>query len=315
MLSVIVPIYNSEEYLDRCLTSLMNQTYKDVEYILIDNGSTDNSNEICKGYVCKCGKFKLLRKKHGGVASARNLGLDNVKGDYITFVDSDDDLNPLMYEKMMSLISLNNADIAICNANNATEINRQISLEVEILNHDQAFFNVLENKISSHLWNKVFKKFLLEDIRISETDIAGDLSVMHLIFDKANKTVITKEKLYNYFINQNSVTHNPENNIRNKLDRANSFEARYLYALEKYKYQSERLFNLFIHFYLSSAVFIIINDDFKSELESIRLKLLSYKKNNFKKRLSLTDLILFQLVVNKKDKLIRCIFRFLKKRG
>ena len=102
LISVIIPVYNAEKFLKSCLDSVVNQTYKNLEIILVDDGSKDNSLEICKQYEKKDKRIKLICKKNGGAASARNLALTIAKGDYITFVDSDDFINLEMYEYLYS---------------------------------------------------------------------------------------------------------------------------------------------------------------------------------------------------------------------
>ena len=112
--SVIVPIYNTEKYLSRCIDSILNQTFKDFELLLIDDGSTDKSGEICDDYAKKDNRIKVFHKSNGGVSSARNLGLDEAKGDFIAFCDSDDWVSPDMYERLYKKAILFAADIIYC---------------------------------------------------------------------------------------------------------------------------------------------------------------------------------------------------------
>ena len=104
MISVIVPIYNVEKYLIKCIESIINQTYKDLEIILVDDGSTDSSGKICDEFATKDNRIKVIHKKNGGLSSARNIGLDICKGNYISFIDSDDYIELDMYEKMIKII-------------------------------------------------------------------------------------------------------------------------------------------------------------------------------------------------------------------
>ena len=114
LISVIIPVYKVERYLPRCIDSILSQTYKNIELLLIDDGSPDSSGDICDEYAEKDPRVRMFHKENGGVSSARNLGLDEAKGDYIGFVDSDDYIAPGMYEKLVELIEDNNADIAVC---------------------------------------------------------------------------------------------------------------------------------------------------------------------------------------------------------
>ena len=104
MISVIVPVYNVEKYLDNCVESIVNQTYKDLEIILVDDGSPDNCPAMCDEWAKKDSRIRVIHKENGGVSSARNIGLDNVTGEYIGFVDSDDYLESNMYELLLQLI-------------------------------------------------------------------------------------------------------------------------------------------------------------------------------------------------------------------
>ena len=110
-ISVIVPVYNVEKYLTKCVDSIMNQTYKDLEIILVDDGSTDNSGKICDEYVKKDKRFKVIHKKNGGLSDARNVGIKNSTGEYLSFIDSDDYIDNDMIECLYNACIKNNADI------------------------------------------------------------------------------------------------------------------------------------------------------------------------------------------------------------
>lgn len=112
-ISIIVPIYNCEKYLKKCIESILNQSYNNLEIILVDDGSTDNSGEICDGYAEKDTRIKVIHKENGGPSAARNLGLDIASGDYISFVDSDDFIHPQMYEALTYSIEKENADMSM----------------------------------------------------------------------------------------------------------------------------------------------------------------------------------------------------------
>lgn len=114
MISVIVPVYKAEEFLDRCVSSILNQTYKDLELILVDDGSPDGCPEMCDRYALADPRVKVIHKKNGGVSTARNAGLDAATGDYIAFVDSDDWIEPEMYQKMMEAAMAHDCDVVMC---------------------------------------------------------------------------------------------------------------------------------------------------------------------------------------------------------
>lgn len=115
LLSIIIPVYNSEKYLKKCLDSVATQTYSQWECLLIDDGSTDHSPEICKSYSERDSRFKYLRKKNGGVADTRNYGLEQVQGEYVGVVDNDDMLHPMMYQYLIDKLESTNSEVSCCN--------------------------------------------------------------------------------------------------------------------------------------------------------------------------------------------------------
>lgn len=116
-ISIIVPVYKAEPYLKKCIDSILNQTFKDFELILVDDGSPDRCGEICDEYALKDSRIKIIHKENGGQSSARNVGLDIAQGEYIGFVDSDDWIEPDMYKKLFKVLKNDNVDMAICNIN------------------------------------------------------------------------------------------------------------------------------------------------------------------------------------------------------
>src|SRR5690554_2285343 len=115
LISIIVPVYNVEQYIEKCMVSILSQTYRNIEIILIDDGSTDNSGNLCDTYSAIDPRVKVIHKKNGGISSARNSGLEVAMGEYIGFVDPDDWIETNMYESMYSNIKRNNSEICICN--------------------------------------------------------------------------------------------------------------------------------------------------------------------------------------------------------
>lgn len=124
MISIIVPIYNVEKYLPKCIESIINQTYTDLEILLIDDGSTDNSGLICDKYASIDNRIRVIHKKNGGLSDARNVGLDICKGKYISFIDSDDYIELTMYEKMIKIMINQKVDIVSCNYNHIYNNNK-----------------------------------------------------------------------------------------------------------------------------------------------------------------------------------------------
>lgn len=194
-ISIIVPIFNSEKYLERCLDSLINQTFKNIEIILVNDGSTDSSREIISRYLNKDNRLKCIDKKNEGQASARNLGLSIAKGEYISFIDSDDWIEINMLEKMYDFAIINNADVCMCGINYHYE--KQIIAELPklIKNKKEAFIDPL----MASPCNKVYKKSMLKNIKFYEGGIKyEDLYFNMIVYMNMKKIVHLQEIYYNY---------------------------------------------------------------------------------------------------------------------
>ena len=120
-ISVIIPVYKVEKYLNKCVESVINQTYKNLEILLVDDGSPDKCPEMCDAWAKKDSRIKVIHKQNGGVADARNIGIENATGKYIAFIDSDDYLNKTMYQKLFEKITTTNSDICMCGFINVYE--------------------------------------------------------------------------------------------------------------------------------------------------------------------------------------------------
>jgi glycosyltransferase involved in cell wall biosynthesis len=207
LVSVIVPIYNVELYLEKCLDSIINQTYKNLEIILIDDGSPDNCGKICDEYVLKDKRIKVIHKSNGGQSSARNIGLDIAKGEYIAFVDSDDYIADNMYKDLVDIAQKENADIAICAHYIVNYKGDRISQEDNISNLtiDEIRYLILMDKCSNYPWNKLYRADLFKNLRFYAGVYFEDMFIMPTLFFSAKKIVSTKEPYYYYNCkNQNS---------------------------------------------------------------------------------------------------------------
>lgn len=164
MISVIVPVFNVEKYLDRCILSIVNQTYLDIEIILIDDGSTDSSSVICDMWEQKDNRIKVIHKKNEGVSIARNTGIDAVQGEYVYFVDGDDYLENNAFEKMYNIIKKYDVDFVYCGFNQIDSIDRKIYDETSksnIRKKEEVLDEFFEQNITKTLmylpWNKLCK--------------------------------------------------------------------------------------------------------------------------------------------------------------
>lgn len=209
-LSVIIPIYNVEKYLRRCIESVLKQTYLNLEIILVDDGSTDGCEKICDEYKEKDERVSVIHKKNGGLSEARNFGLKLVTGEIVTYLDSDDYIDANMYEKMIKAMRDKEADIVVCGTyidyeDGSTKIKSE--KKEKILNTEEALIEL--NSFSSFdmsVCNKIFKKEIIKDIDFPVGKKSEDYFVMYQYFARAKKVVIINEAKYHYFQRSNSIS-------------------------------------------------------------------------------------------------------------
>lgn len=214
LISVVVPVYNVKDYLAKCIESIMNQTYKMLDIILVDDGSTDGSGEICMRYAAKEPRIRYFAKnKNGGLSAARNYGIEKACGDVIAFVDSDDYIEPDMYEKMAARMEEFSADIVACNFN---KVKNQIPVKGKVRCCETEEFRVFagdeidgllyrEYGICVAAWNKLYKKAIFDNIRYPVGKKFEDNFVVHEILSAAKKVVVLEEAYYNYVYREGSI--------------------------------------------------------------------------------------------------------------
>lgn len=234
ILSVIIPVYNTEKYLKECVDSVINQTFKDYEVILVDDASTDESGRICDEYAAKYSFIKAIHKEHGGPAHTRKAGLKEACGTYISYIDSDDYIEPQMYDFLIDKLIKYNADIAVCNIVIKTE-NSSIPL---YLNHKEGFYDKEKLKrdiyptmlfspdknmpgIHPSLCNKVVRRSIIENVIMGVTDeifFGEDGICTYPCMLDAESVYITFDKfLYIYRQNGESITHKYDKRLLRKL--------------------------------------------------------------------------------------------------
>lgn len=206
MISVIVPVYNSERYIKNCLESILCQTYRDLEIILVDDGSTDRSGLICDEFYEKDSRVKVIHKQNAGVSAARNDGLAIATGEYISFVDSDDELEPDMFELLLRNAQNHEAEISHCGYKRVDD-QRNLIKEVSgtgtilVQNCSDAIQCMLEGRyFVGGLWNKLFAARVIKDIQF-DTDLKNteDILFCVLAFQKAEQIVFEDKTKYIYY--------------------------------------------------------------------------------------------------------------------
>lgn len=191
LISVIVPVYNMERYLDKCVESIMAQTYTNLEIILVDDGSTDGSCYKCDAYSNTDCRIKVIHKTNGGLSSARNAGLDICKGDYVGFVDSDDFISPTMYEELLRECS-NNKTIATCSINHVTEdgiVTGTFQHSDEVVSAKQLLRNILCHDDDGSVCSRLFSRDIIGSIRFDENKLNEDVLFMVSIINNVERVV------------------------------------------------------------------------------------------------------------------------------
>ena len=210
-ISVVVPVYNSEEHISECIESILGQTYKNTELILIDDGSKDKSGEICDDYAKNDKRIKVIHTENRGVSAARNLGISLVSGDYVAFSDSDDTMRPDMLEFLLTIVKENEADVAMCGymrCENGTETPINGTGKKYIQTRAEALKCIIEGKLyTGSLCTKFFSVDLLKGITIPEKlKINEDVLLCYYAFKRADRMVFIDEPKYNYRISFTSST-------------------------------------------------------------------------------------------------------------
>ena len=200
--SIIVPVYNVEKYIEKCLKSLISQSYKNIEIILIDDGSKDNSGKICDTYKRKDSRIKVIHKENAGVSEARNLGIQKATGRYLCFVDADDFVMNDYIEYMHQLIVKESSDIAVCTKMFSNFNEEQSSDEmIEVLDGENAIIRILNYRMPIGVYSRIFKKDLIKDngIKFLKDIYMGEgFNFNVACFQKAKKVIISNYKVYYY---------------------------------------------------------------------------------------------------------------------
>ncbi|MCR5753326.1 MAG: glycosyltransferase [Acetatifactor sp.] len=212
LISIIVPVYNVEKYLKRCVESLINQTYRELEIILVDDGSKDDSGSICEEYARKDNRIRVIHQRNGGLSCARNTGIENATGEYLLFVDSDDYISLKMCETLLNIIRQEEADIAICRYRRFGQERFEGVSDGEHSVRTLTTMEALEalygpdGEVFTVSWNKLYRRRVIGEIRFPVGKINEDEHTTYRFLTAARKIVFTSEVLYYYFRNSASIT-------------------------------------------------------------------------------------------------------------
>ena len=217
LVSIVVPVYNAEKYVDRCIESILGQSYTNIEVIIIDDSSKDNSLAICRKYSEQDKRVKVFSKENKGVSAARNLGIEKARGEYLMFADADDYIDKDMVGDMLGLLKENGADIAVSGwiyEDDTVMINHPIKHEGNVAADRNTAIHMIQTRSDEYcgyLWNKLFRSSMIKsnNIRLDEDlRIMEDLLFCIRAFLKAEKTVFTPEAYYHYYHHTDNATGN-----------------------------------------------------------------------------------------------------------
>ncbi len=285
LVSVIVPIYNVEAYLEKCITSIINQTYTNIEIILINDGSTDTSLKICQEYQKLDNRIIILNKNNEGLSAARNDGIAKSKGKYICFIDGDDYISPNYIEKLYNDLTKHKADISVCNfyyENYQGSLTKKKECQNQIYTSTEALKDIflIQKNLEIMVWNKLYKKelFTKNNITFPKSMIHEDNFVTYKLFAKSKRISLINDKLYYYVQRNNSITNTYS---KKRLDVLKSIDEIKAYFI------SRKDLNEAINCYEFSTYLTIINllIDKKEDPDTLN-KLIKIIKNNKKSYLN-----------------------------
>jgi glycosyltransferase involved in cell wall biosynthesis len=316
--SVIVPVYNVEKFIDKCLNSLVKQSLKEIEIIVVNDGTKDNSQKIIDKYVKKYpDKIKSYIKENGGQGSARNYGLKKATGEYIGYVDSDDFVEKDMYKKLYNKAKENNYDIVVCGNYNVSEDYQNKNIDAFINNYNTDLENIFFGKMA--VWNKIYKRDILikNKLEFKEKVWYEDLAFTLKAIMNSNTFAFIDEPLYDYLIREGSTMNN--SNVKRNLEILEAFNdiLSYIQHNKKEEYFSKIEFLAIDHIYISAIVRVLkaeADDKVKREtinklIDYMNKKFPNYKNNKYINTLSKNRKIIYKLINIKMYGLINLIFK------
>lgn len=247
-LSVILPVYNMEKYLKKCLNSILLGSFKDFELIIINDGSTDNSEKIILEFMKKYKeKIIYIKKENEGLSETRNCGLKHAKGEYISFIDSDDFIEKDMYETMVKKLEEFPFDIVVCDVNLVYEDSKRINTITSGYTHDIKDKETIKKTMPYFyptVWNKIYKKEIIQNISFLKNVWYEDLEFMLKLYPSINSIGVVKKPLYNYLQRKNSITYTYNNKLYDIINNMESVLAFYKQngKYEEYKSELEYLY-------------------------------------------------------------------------
>ena len=207
LLSVVIPVYQVEKYIGQCLDSVLAQTYTNLDIILVDDGGTDSSVDICREYQKQDNRIRIISQENGGLSKARNVGVEHAYADLVTFIDSDDFIHPNMFATMIPYMEEYNLDIISCTSTRKNIVIKEMigTGKLECYDHRTAVsMGLRDDNVSA--WGKIYKKELLEKVQFPVGRVFEDLGTLYKIFNECNKVGWLDYQFYHYIKRENSIT-------------------------------------------------------------------------------------------------------------
>lgn len=319
--SIIVPVYGVEKYIDKCLDSLVKQSLKEIEVIVVNDGTKDNSQKIIDKYVKKYpDKIKSFIKENGGQGSARNYGLEKASGEYIGYVDSDDFIEKDMYKKLYNKAKEKDYDIVVCGNYNVSEDYQNKNVDAFISNYNSDLENIFFGKMA--VWNKIYKRDILvkNKLEFKKKVWYEDLAFTLKAIINSNTFAFINEPLYDYLIRVGSTMNN--SNVTRNLEILDAFDDILIYIKhnKKEEYLEKIEFLAIDHIYISAIVRVLKADADKNIKKETIEKLINYmnknfpnyKSNKYINTLSKNRKIIYKLINMKMYSLINLVFKIKK---
>lgn len=286
LISIIVPVYNTAPYLDKCVTSIIYQTYRNLEIILVDDGSTDDSPQKCDYYASTDFRVKVIHKKNGGVSSARNAGLDACTGEYINFVDSDDWIEPEMIQSLYKACFQNGVLLSVCGRyvhfkkNGLSQIDKCPIANKIIDSRSFVAQMLIGNNYDCSACDKLYHKSLWENIQFPEGRIYEDVAIMYKVVLSSSHVATQSKPLYNYFRHADSITTSEFNSKwfdypNNTRELLNDIESNYPEIIEYACWTHMKAISNVLHKVYSSKFGIYRK--YRCETKAISLEISAYK--------------------------------------
>ncbi len=312
LISVIVGVYNAEKYLDKCVQSILNQSYSNLEILLIDDGSTDTSGKLCDAYASQDERIKVIHKENEGVSVVRNVGLSVCNGEYVSFIDSDDILHLDLYKTALNLMQEAGVDvIKYQRCTKLEDLKEIIKPSCEVFDSVEITKKILRDEIGSQLWQYLFKTHLWEDIVSPKGRLAQDMMTLYLATSKTDKFALTNEVLYYYYEdNASNVSNSNKKGVRGTVDRSLAFWLRTDFCKENKDYESELEYCLFKATsytiscfcrkeFVKSARYKADYIEFKKRIKQNKKRILKSKQISFSMKVSVVIICMFPKLLSK----------------